>query len=119
MAENRLICVHGLLHLWQDPLPAKRASEMLMVTLRQAGLPVNMCKIGGAYLQDYIPVGGHGVCTLAWRLVTVNASSKEEMMKYFDLITVRLADFHVKVSNWTKSLVRGRWSLCDRSVIFD
>jgi hypothetical protein len=108
MAENRLICVHGLQHLWEVPLSAKRASEMLMFTLRQAGLPVNMCKIGGAHLHKYIPVGGHGVCTLAWRLVTVDASSKEEMTENFDLINVRLAHFHVKVSNWTK-IAAGPW----------
>jgi hypothetical protein len=96
MAENRLICVASTnkSHFLPD-------EAMLMVTLRQAGLPVNMCKTGGAYLQECIPVGGHGARTLTWRLVTVNAPSKEEMMEYFDIIDARLATFNVKVSNWT------------------
>jgi hypothetical protein len=98
MAENRLICVASTnkSHFLPD-------ETMLMVTLRQAGLPVNMCKIGGAYLQECIPVGGHGARTLThmWRLVTVNAPSKEEMMENFNIIDARLACFNVKVSNWT------------------
>jgi hypothetical protein len=96
MAENRLICVASTnkSHFLPD-------ESMLMVTLRQAGVLVNMCKIGGAYLQECIPVGGHGARTLTWRLVTVNAPSKEEMMEYFDLIDACLASFNVKVSNWT------------------
>jgi hypothetical protein len=96
MAENRLICVASTnkSHFLPD-------ETMLIVTLRQAGLPVNMCKIGGAYLLECIPVGGHSVRTLTWRLVTVNAPSKEEMMEYFDIIDARLAGFNVKVSNWT------------------
>jgi hypothetical protein len=96
MAENRLICVASTnkSHFVSD-------ESMLMVTLRQAVLPVNMCKIGGPYLQECIPVGGHDARTLTWRLVTVNAPWKEEMMEYFDLIDACLASFNVKVSNWT------------------
>jgi hypothetical protein len=95
-AKNRLICMASTnkSHFLPD-------ETMLMITLRQAGLPVNMCKFGGAYLQECIPVGGHGARTLTWRLVTVNAPSKEEMMEYFDIIDARLASFNVKVSNWT------------------
>jgi hypothetical protein len=73
----------------------------LAVLLRQAGLPMIMCRIGGTHIEDSVAVEGHGERTLIWRLVTTTAAAKVEVMEYFGLISARLTTFGLNVSDWT------------------
>jgi hypothetical protein len=94
--ENRCICVasNNRTRFLPDEIT-------LTVLLCQAGLPMNMCEIGGTHIQECVAVGGHGERTFIWRLVTTTATAKAEMMEYFNFISARLTTFGLNVSDWT------------------